>query len=78
MINIFDRYFIARKVDCLFPEAKSDQIAISPKETSLNSGDELNLFCQPDDSSLNVWWTAKDASGNNIDVTAGFDRVAVS
>ncbi|XP_067948792.1 protein amalgam-like [Watersipora subatra] len=57
-------------------EAESDMLAISPRETSLNSGDELNLFCKPEDDSLSVWWTAKDASGNNIDVTRGFDRVA--
>ncbi|KAF6031026.1 hypothetical protein EB796_010655 [Bugula neritina] len=57
-------------------EAKSDGIAMSPKENALKSGEELSLFCQPQDPSLKVWWTAKDATGNNIDVTRGFDRVA--
>lgn len=59
-------------------EAPSEMISISPKETTLNAGENLNLFCQPSDSSLGVWWTAKDANGNNIDVIYGFDRVAVS
>jgi len=61
-----------------FLEAVSEEIAISPKDHTLKDGDDLHLFCRPDDSSLSVWWTAKDHNGNAIPIGFNFDKQAVS
>jgi len=61
-----------------FPAPTNRNVAVSARMNLVTPGDDLTLSCLPEDTTLNVWWTAMDHSNKRIIIHRDEDRIMVS
>ena len=56
----------------------SEHVIFSEKENVVEMGEDLMLFCNPQDDSLTVWWTAETHDGARMEIQKGKVKYVVS
>ena len=56
----------------------SEHVIFSEKENVVEMGEDLMLFCNPQDDSLTVWWTAETHDGARMEIQKGKVKYVVN